>query len=465
MIQLATRLRIGEKIALGLGILGLIFFGVIWHDRTILEGVLQDSARLRSVYGARQSYAFQIEHRLAAMRGAEQAFLARRDPKQAAELIRQAEGLDAVAAQMAGLDADSARTAEEIRALSRDYRARFEAIAEAWRVRGIDHDSGLQGAFRDRAHELESLAGRYSLQAPGLELPVLQLRRREKDYLLRGNASYIEMVDAIAAELASRIAASPLDDPAKARLSGLLDAYTRDFHALVNQDRRIATLTEEMNAAASRITPLVAANLEQAQKQFAEMSERLAQESATGARRGLMVALGAAALGALLASLMTARIVRPVRQMAGLLDRLTYESPSERIAVDPDGRDEINHMAIALNTLADNRARLVQWWRASMQETAARRELGSAPDAEERRAAEEELEQARRSKAGLVPKARDHIAAQSRRLAEMAGRLEASGERADVAALHEVAADIVDHLDMLDAEVPEVAVPARTANG
>jgi len=96
LIQFATRLRIGEKIALGLGVLGLIFFGVIWHDRTILEGVLQDSARLRSVYGARQSYAFQIEQHLVAMQGAEQAFLARRDPDQIAELVRQAQGLDAV---------------------------------------------------------------------------------------------------------------------------------------------------------------------------------------------------------------------------------------------------------------------------------------------------------------------------------------------------------------------------------
>ncbi len=86
-------------------------------------------------------------------------------------------------------------------------------------------------------------------------------------------------------------------------------------------------LTAEMDAAASRITPLVAANLEQAQKQLAAMSERLALDSAKRARRGFVVALGTAALGALFALLLTVRIVRPVRQMAGLLDRLTHESP------------------------------------------------------------------------------------------------------------------------------------------
>jgi len=262
-------------------------------------------------------------------------------------------------------------------------------------------------------------------------------------------------VDAIAAELAGRIASSPLDAPDKGALSGLLDAYTRDFHALVGQDRHIAALTREMNAAASRITPLVAANLEQAQRQLAAMSEQLALDSAARARHGLMVALGAAALGTVLALLLTARIVRPVRQMAGLLDRLTHESPEERIAVDPNGRDEINHMAIALNTLADDRARLIRWWRASMQETAALRELPSGADAEE------ELDQARRAKAALLAEARDHIATQAPRLAAVAERLKGRGEHADAATLREVAKDIVDHLGMLEAEGPSPAPPGN----
>lgn len=454
LIQLATRLRIGEKIALGLSILGLLFLGVIWHDRSILKEVIEDSTHLQSVYGARQSYAFRIERRLAAMRGAEQAFLARRDPEQAAELLRQADGLDAEAAGLARLDADSARAADQIRALAQDYRTGFEAIANAWRARGLDHDAGLQGAFRDSAHELEALAGRHSLQVPGLELLVLQLRRREKDYLLRGDSTYVEMVDSIAAELTGRIESSLLDAPDRAELSGLLDAYTRDFHALVDQDRQIAALARAMDAAASRITPLVAANLDQAQAELTLMSERLARDSATRARRGLMVALGAAALGALLALLLTVRIVRPVRAMAGLLDRLTHESPSERIAVDPDGRDEINHMAIALNTLADHRARLIQWWRTSMQEAAALRELRPGADPEGRQDAEGELDQARRAKAALLFEARDHIAAQAQRVAAVAERLEGRGALTDGAALREAAADIVDHLEMLEAVGP-----------
>ena len=456
MIRLATRLRIGEKMALGFGVLGLTFLAVIWHDRIVLDRVLADSTRLQSVYGARQAYAFEIERDLAAMRGAEQAFLARRQLAQADTLAREASRLEAATLALATLDARSAQTAEEIRGLVEDYRRRFEAIVEAWRVKGLDHDSGLQGAFRTSAHELEALMLAHGL--PALEVEVLQLRRREKDYLLRHDPVYVEMVDSIAANLAERIVAEPLTPAQQDQLSALLAAYLRDFHALVDQDARVVELTEQMDAAASRISPLVAANLEAARTDLAVMGERLAQESAARAERGLMIALGAAALGAVFALLMTVRIVRPVREMAGLLDRLTHESPSERIAVDPDGRDEINHMAIALNTLADHRARLVQWWRASMQETSALRDLRSASDSEERQAAEDELQQAGRAKAALLAGARDHIGAQARRVTAVAERLEDRRDLTDAAALREAAADIVDQLQILDVERP---VPAN----
>ncbi len=309
MIRPATRFRIGEKMALGFGVLGLTFLAVIWHDRVVLDQVLADSTRLQTVYGARQAYAFDIERGLAAMRSAEQAFLARRELAQADALAREATRFEATTRALATLDASSAQTAEEILSSADDYRRRFDAIVEAWRVKGLDHDSGLQGAFRTSAHELEALMLAHGL--PALEVEVLQLRRREKDYLLRDDPVYVEMVDSIAANLARRISVEPLSPADRDQLSTLLAAYLRDFHALVDQDARVAELSEQMGAAASRISPLVAANLEAARNDLAVMTERLAQDSAARAKRGLMIALGAAGLGALFALLMTVRIVQP----------------------------------------------------------------------------------------------------------------------------------------------------------
>jgi HAMP domain-containing protein len=86
----------------------------------------------------------------------------------------------------------------------------------------------------------------------------------------------------------------------------------------------------------------------------------------------------AIALGILLAVAITARIVRPVRQMAGLLDDLAYGTPTARVPTVPGGRNEINAMGESLNALLDHRATFLGWWKASMAELIARRDLQDA---------------------------------------------------------------------------------------
>lgn len=117
MSRLASRLRIGEKIGLGFGLVILIFIGVIAHDKTTLARLSADYERFHAVYGARQSYAFGIERRLGAIRAAQADVLMTRR-------------LDAVA-EVTRLDEPSVQAAAEIRSLLVDYLTRFEAIVEA----------------------------------------------------------------------------------------------------------------------------------------------------------------------------------------------------------------------------------------------------------------------------------------------------------------------------------------------
>lgn len=93
MRQLASRFRIGEKIAVGFGVGGLIFLGVIWHYHASLHQVLADYQRLIDVYGARKSFAFDIERRLGEMRTAEERFLSTRNLRFVADVEREANAL------------------------------------------------------------------------------------------------------------------------------------------------------------------------------------------------------------------------------------------------------------------------------------------------------------------------------------------------------------------------------------
>ncbi len=551
MNKLTTKLRIGEKIGLGFGVIGLVFLGVIWFYDLTLRGVVTDYQELNAVYAARQSYAFEIESRLAAMRGAEERFLLRRELRFADEARRQMVRLQEQIGRLAAIDGESRASAAEIGAQAQDFISRFEAIVAAWEKRGLDEDSGLQGAFRDAVHELEARAGNYNVDRPyllllqirrsekdlglrrdpqyrarvnglldemastvaasdlpesvkqtlareiatyrvefdayaelalaeqdigggkgpfrdaahrieailyshyipGMETQILQLRRREKDYLLRRDDRYVAMVKQIAGGLRDQVNASNISGEEKAQLGGLLDAYERDFQALVEQDRHIARLTAEMDAAAARITPLVEDNLTQAKALVDEMSARIAAASADRARLSLLIAFAATVLGALFAFLLTVRIVRPVREMAGLLERLTHENPTERIAADPSGRDEINAMAISLNTMADHKATFFNWWRSSMQEAIALRDLHAGATDGERLEAAEELRTATMAKLQQINAIKGRLLRLVERIRYLAARTQGEHPvltREDGAQLRNAAEDIATLVSVVD---------------
>lgn len=449
MKQLASRLRIGEKIVLGFGAIGLIFLGVTWYYQVNLRESVNAYQALARVYGARQVHAFAIERQLLATRSTADRFLLMRDPDLAEKTLLHADALGAETEALALTDQASAETAVQISAAADDFASRFDAIVRAWRIRGLDEGSGLQGAFRDAVHELEDRVQRQEVL--GLEPAVLQMRRREKDYLLRGDPDYVAMVDAIGADIEARIQASPLPADERSALSALLAGYLRDFHALVEQNARIEQLTAAMYEAAARIRPLVETNLASAMAAMQERSAALAETSAARARWSMIVAAIAAVLGLLLALLITSRIVCPVRRMAELLDRLTRENPSERIPTDPNGRDEVNAMGIAVNTLLDHKTRFFDWWRSSMQEAIACRDLGRAEDDDERVRAALELNRATDAKLTLVAAERERLIAKAQRLDQLAtSAVGTSFGRAASAELRTMAGDLRTLAGMLE---------------
>jgi hypothetical protein len=133
----------------------------------------------------------------------------------------------------------------------------------------------------------------------------------------------VEIADAIRAQ----ITASLIADADKSLLLGLLQDYQEDFLALVAQRASIGTLSREMSAAADLVAPLVKQNVDQANQMMARRVAEITESSEASARLSLIVVGCAIALGALLAVVITRRVVRRIQLMAGLLDDLAYGSP------------------------------------------------------------------------------------------------------------------------------------------
>ena len=199
-----------------------------------------------------------------------------------------------------------------------------------------------------------------------MESNILQLRRREKDYLLRHDKRYVEMALGEWRRIGAQVERSEIAPDDKARLSDLLARYRRDFLALVDQNDRIDALSDEMRAAVGRITPIVDLRVAAADRLESEMTARIEAASRASERTMLWIVLAATALGVFFAVAITRRITRPLHRMMDLLGRLADEDPTERIATRPGSRDEVDLMAESVNAIADHKAGLVRWWKESM---------------------------------------------------------------------------------------------------
>lgn len=189
---LLSRLRIGEKIGLGFGLVGAILVVIIWQYDTTLHQVLAEYQELQERPLAKKFQAQAIANALLAAGQAKETYLARPNPQLVAEFNRQ---LDAGIEQtrlLGRVDPDGAVAATQIEALIEGFRQRFLAMAEAWQIKGLDENSGLQGAFRKRVHVLQQLAGQYEVS--DLYITLLQIRRGEKDIALRRGLGYLDQV-------------------------------------------------------------------------------------------------------------------------------------------------------------------------------------------------------------------------------------------------------------------------------
>ncbi len=466
MGMLASKLRIGEKIGFGFGLVGLLFLGVIWQYHNTLNQSLADYQQLQNVYGAKKDRALFIESNMLQGQLSERDFLIHRDEKFSQEVDHSIRRVLLETEQFGSIDAEAKTVASRIEKLTTVYHQRFQALVTAWQDKGLDHNSGLQGAFRNAVHELESMAGhlkagRLYLQllqirrgekdlglrreelyrtqvlalaeefrgqvlaseleektkelllekievyretfeayassvlanedihggkgpfrqaahkiesileahyVPDLERNILQLRRREKDYLLRGDSKYVEMALQELATIHAQVDASKISLDKKDQFKLLLDNYQKDFLSLVEQNRHIQMLTDDMREAVSEIALLVGENVEQANQAMGQVTASINQVSTENARLMLWIVAVATLLGIFFAISITTRIVRPLKKMRELMDKLAYEEPVERMPFVTAGRDEVNAMAESVNTMADNKKRFINWWKQSMQE-------------------------------------------------------------------------------------------------
>lgn len=83
---------------------------------------------------------------------------------------------------------DLAQSAADIQKLGMEYKAAFAQVHEVMVKQGLDHNSGLQGAFRNSAHKVQNKLKGHTVD--DLSIGLLMIRRYEKDFQRKRSDKY-----------------------------------------------------------------------------------------------------------------------------------------------------------------------------------------------------------------------------------------------------------------------------------
>ncbi|MBN2657433.1 MAG: methyl-accepting chemotaxis protein [Spirochaetales bacterium] len=202
-------------------------------------------------------HAREIAIAMLSARRSEKDFLLRLDPsyidkveEQIGFIIDEADKLSAIDSQSITIHK---KEAQDIKKYIGEYGTNFSNLSRAWIKMGIDQNSGLQGDFRDAAHNLEDMIeGRQELL-----VDYLMLRRHEKDYLLRLDSKYVNQAEAMIDKLIGSVGSLNIASAGKEQMISSLDSYRSSFRMLVSENDTISTYTEDMRSSVHKIEPII----------------------------------------------------------------------------------------------------------------------------------------------------------------------------------------------------------------
>ncbi len=213
-----------------------------------------------------EHHSMNIEVKMLEARRAEKDFLLRLDPKYITkhalimdELVVYTKEVIEVAKKLGNDYYPAQNDADSILISAEKYEQSFKAVYEAEIIKGLEYTTGLQGAFRTSVYALSDTIEESGLNLikPEISGMVTNLRKHEKDYLLRKNTDYQDSLHIQILEINTLLQDPQINASIRSSIQNATNVYKQKFDALVDEDEEIDITIEEMRTAAHEIEPLV----------------------------------------------------------------------------------------------------------------------------------------------------------------------------------------------------------------
>ena len=297
------------------------------------------------------------ESEMLLLRRHEKDFLARGDEKYASRfedvaqrIIEQQSALDAMFIE-SGVEV---KTFSNLTTLFGDYRNKFVELVDAKKAMGLSHDQGLEGQLRSAVHDIETALK--TLDQPAIMVTMLQLRRHEKDFMLRLDAKYIERFDTTISTLISQLQSAQISNRERQSLTNLAEVYRSKFSDYVAQQQRIGLSSEEGILGEMRRT------IHQTETKLEAMVSSMSQQTESLLTKVEWLITSLFVVIAVIASLVAWRVGASINRPLAVIREAMLEIDRSRdlsLRVIYQGKDEIGDVARSINQMLEGFQKVV----------------------------------------------------------------------------------------------------------
>ncbi|QYJ87021.1 methyl-accepting chemotaxis protein [Shewanella mesophila] len=235
------------------------------------------------------------------------------------------------------------------------YETVFVDLVKLQQQVGLNPKDGLYGRLRGAVHNVETLVKENN--EPELLVTMLQLRRNEKDFMLRRSLSYLDKFDSNIAILRQQVDSSLLNSNVKSELGRLIDAYGADFKALVTKEQELGLTENEGQMAALR------ASVADAEKGLATLKEQALEAIHSAESSAVTISIAIFVLITVVLISFTLVIIRsimePVQRISSVISAIE-QTKDLSLRCDTRVDDEIGQIATHFNGMVSSFQQLIK---------------------------------------------------------------------------------------------------------
>ncbi|MGI3017469.1 methyl-accepting chemotaxis protein [Shewanella algae] len=300
----------------------------------------------------------ELDKEVLSMRKNEKDFFGRQDLKYVEIHQQEAQATAQLMQELAVIFKEYDLPEAPINSFNRDlasYRQLFAGVVKLQQEIGLDPKSGLYGKLRSAVHNVESLVAEHNV--PELMVLMLQLRRNEKDFMLRRDLSYLNKFDSNIERFNEALSASLLDYSVRSNIEQLMSKYQQSFKSLVAKEQQLGL--DESKGMMGQLREAIFAT----ESSSTKLRELAIAKVENEQQNSFMLGLALFGLIALVLVISTVVIIRsimgPVERITGVISRIEQQKDLS-LRCDVGSNDELGMIGRHFNSMVESFQKLIE---------------------------------------------------------------------------------------------------------